>query len=112
MLPEQLNGVVENYAVRVGGMDRVAGHDCQVIVLEPRDKLRYGHHFCAEAVSGLPLRAHTFSEKNEPLETFVFTELKIGGSFNRDKVEITLCREKPRLEGGPLGDSRTAEIAC
>lgn len=86
MLPDQLTGVSENYAVRVDGMDRVAGYDCQVIVLEPKDKLRYGHHFCAEAASGLPLRARTFSEKKEPLESFVFTELKIGGSFNRDKV--------------------------
>ncbi len=86
MLPDRLNGVSENYAVRMGGMDRVAGYDCQVIVLEPKDRLRYGHHFCAEAASGLPLRARTYSEKKEPLESFVFSELKIGGSFNRDKV--------------------------
>ena len=86
LLPEQLTGVADNYAVSVAGMDRVAGHDCHVIVLAPRDKLRYGHHFCADAGSGLPLRARTFNEKNEPLESFAFTELKIGGSFNRDQV--------------------------
>ncbi len=86
MLPDRLTGVSENYAVRMGGMDRVAGYDCQEIVLEPKDKLRYGHHFCAEATSGMPLRARTFNEKKEPLESFVFTELKIGGKFNRDKV--------------------------
>lgn len=86
LLPEQLTGVTDNYAVRVAGMDRVAGHDCQVILLTPRDKLRYGHHFCADAGSGLPLRARTFNEKNEPLDSFAFTELKIGGSFNRDRV--------------------------
>ncbi len=87
LLPEQLNGVADNYVVRKGGMDRVAGYDCHVIVLEPRDKLRYGHHFCAEVGSGLPLRARTFDEKNEPLDSFAFTELKIGGGFNRDKVK-------------------------
>jgi sigma-E factor negative regulatory protein RseB len=86
MLPDQLTGVPESYAVRVGGTERVAGHNCQVIVLEPRDNLRYGHYFCAEIVTGLPLRSRTFSEKNEPLESFAFTELKIGGSFNRDQV--------------------------
>ena len=86
MLPDRLTGVSENYAVRMDGMDRVAGYDCQVVVLEPKDKLRYGHHFCAEAGSGLPLRSRTFNEKKEPLESFVFTELTIGGSFNRDKV--------------------------
>src|SRR4029434_5935398 len=65
MLPEQLTGVVDSYAVRKEGTDRVAGHECQVIVLEPRDKLRYGHYFCAEVKSGLPLRARSLGEKNE-----------------------------------------------
>jgi sigma-E factor negative regulatory protein RseB len=87
LLPDRLTGVTENYTVRVGGMDRVAGHDCQVILLEPKDKLRYGRHFCVEVVSGLPLRARTFNEKKEPLESFAFTELKIGGTFNRDRVK-------------------------
>lgn len=86
LLPEQLTGVSDNYTVRLAGVDRVAGHDCQLIVLVPRDKLRYGHHFCADSGTGLPLRARTFNEKDEPLESFAFTEIKIGGSFNRDRV--------------------------
>ena len=87
LLPEQLSGVADNYVVSVTGMDRVAGYDCQVVVLEPKDKLRYGHQFCAETGSALPLRARTLSEKNQLLESFAFTELKIGGSFNRDQVK-------------------------
>ncbi|HEX9672878.1 MAG TPA: MucB/RseB C-terminal domain-containing protein [Burkholderiales bacterium] len=86
LLPEQLSGVSENYEVTVAGRDRVAGLECQVIVLAPRDRLRYGHQFCAEAVSGLPLRARTFNEKNQPLESFAFTEVKLGGRFSRDQV--------------------------
>jgi len=86
LFPEQLSGVSDNYTVIVAAMDRVAGLDCQVIVLEPKDRLRYGHQFCAEAASGLPLRARTFSEKNRPLESFAFTEVRIGGHFNRDQV--------------------------
>ena len=87
MLPEQLTGVPESYAVRVEGMDRVAGHQCQVIVLEPRDSLRYGHSFCAELKSGLPLRASSINEKKEALESFAFTELTIGRDFSRDLVK-------------------------
>jgi sigma-E factor negative regulatory protein RseB len=86
MLPEHLTGVTENYAVRATGKDRVAGYDCQVVALEPKDRLRYGHQFCAESKSGLPLRARTLNEKGELLESFVFTEVKVGGSFNRDDV--------------------------
>ena len=86
LVPEQLTGATDNYNISVTGTDRVAGHACRVIVLVPRDKARYGHRFCAEINSGLPLRARTLNEKNEPLESFAFTELKIGGSFNRDRV--------------------------
>ena len=86
LLPEQLSGVTDNYTVSVTGSERVADHECQVILLVPKDKMRYGHFFCADVGSGLPLRARTLSEKNEVLESFAFTELKIGGSFNRDRV--------------------------
>lgn len=86
LVPEQLTGVTDNYTITVTGIDRVADHECQVILLVPKDKMRYGHRFCAEVDSGLPLHARTLSEKDEVLETFAFTELKIGGSFNRDRV--------------------------
>lgn len=87
LVPEQLTGVSENYSIKVGKVDRVAGLDCQVIVLAPKDKARYGHRFCAETGSGLLLRARTYNENGEPLESFAFTEVKLGGSFNRDHVQ-------------------------
>lgn len=86
LVPEQLTGVADNYVISVTETDRVAGHECRVILLVPKDKLRYGHRFCAEIASGLPLRARTLNEKNELLESFAFTQLTIGGSFNRDGV--------------------------
>lgn len=86
-LPERLSDLAENYAIKLGRVDRVAGHECRVIMLEPRDSLRYGREFCAETATGLPLRARTLGDKNEILELFVFTELAIGGGFNRDKVQ-------------------------
>lgn len=86
-LPERLTDLVENYLVKMGKLDRVAGHECQVIELGPKDSLRYGRHFCAEVQSGLPLRVRSFNEKNEAVESFAFTQLTIGGGFNRDKVK-------------------------
>jgi sigma-E factor negative regulatory protein RseB len=86
LFPDQLVGVADNYSVNVGDMDRVAGYDCQVVVLVPKDSLRYGHQFCAEAASGLPLRARTLSEKKLLIESFAFTEVRLGGRFSRDQV--------------------------
>lgn len=93
LLPEQLGGVSDSYVVRLAGQDRVAGYDCQVVSLEPKDKLRYGHQFCAEKGSGLLLRARTLSEKNEPLESFVFTDLRIGVAFSREQVQSRYARK-------------------
>ena len=87
LLPEQLSGITGNYAVKKGGQDRVAGFDCQVIALEPRDDLRYGHQFCAELATGLPLRARIYSDKNEMVESFAFTQLIIGNAVGKDMLK-------------------------
>lgn len=87
LVPERMSGIVENYTVKLAGNDRVAGYDCRVVMLEPKDNMRYGRSFCAEVGSGLPLRTHTINEKRETIESFAFTQLTIGGTFNRDKVK-------------------------
>ena len=86
MLPEQLSGIAENYVVKKGEQGRVAGYDCQIISLEPRDNLRYGHKFCAEMMSGLPLRARMLNDKNETVESFAFTQLTIGAGVAKDML--------------------------
>ncbi|MCC7486878.1 MAG: MucB/RseB C-terminal domain-containing protein [Burkholderiales bacterium] len=86
LLSGDLSGVLENYDVRVEGADRVAGHECRVVVLEPRDNLRYGHYFCAESRTGLPLRARSYIDRRETLDSFAFTQLEIGGGFRREHV--------------------------
>jgi sigma-E factor negative regulatory protein RseB len=73
--------------VTKGEQDRVAGFDCQVIALEPRDNLRYGHKFCAELATGLPLRARTYSDKHEMVESFAFSQLKIGSGVTKDMLK-------------------------
>ena len=87
LLPEQLSGITDSYQLKKEDTDRVADQDCVWIAVLPRDNLRYGRRFCAEVHSGLPLRARTVNEKNEAVESFAFTQLSLGGSFNRDKVK-------------------------
>jgi len=87
ILPDQLKDLAQNYVVRTGGVERVAGYDCQVIVLEPRDNLRYGQKLCADLATGMLLKAKTVNERNEMLETFAFTQLQIGGRVDREQIE-------------------------
>ena len=80
-----LSGITDNYNVRKGEHDRVAGMDCQVIVLEPKDNLRYGRRFCAEMATGLPLRARTVNERNEVVELLAFTQIRIGDAAVKEE---------------------------
>jgi sigma-E factor negative regulatory protein RseB len=73
----------------------VAGHDCQIAILEPRDALRYGHVFCAELKTGLPLRATTLNERNEAVEMFAFTQVEIGGAIAREQLRPSYDARAP-----------------
>ena len=86
MLPENLSDLTQQYDVTKREAGRIAGHDCLWIGIVPKDKLRYGRHFCAERSSGLPLRAQVFNERKEVIESFGFSQLTLGGQFNRDQV--------------------------
>jgi len=87
MLPEQLSGIGDNYVVKKGEPSRVAGYDCQIITLDPRDNLRYGHKFCAELTTGLPLRAHMLNDNNDVVESFAFTQVTIGAGVSKDMLK-------------------------
>lgn len=76
-----------HYTIRKVETERIAGYDCQAIVLEPKDNLRYGHKLWADLATGMLVRAKTFNEKNEVIEQFSFTELQIGGRIDREKVK-------------------------
>lgn len=95
LLPVSLGGLNEYYVIRKGEVGRVAGLDSQAVVVEPRDDLRYGHRYWVDIQSGMLLKASMVDERGNALETFAFTELRIGGPVDRNDL-------KPRLgaEGG------------
>lgn len=66
------------YNLKKGETGRIAGHDCQAILLEPKDDLRYGYKLWADKSTGLLLRAQTLDEKREVVEQISFTQISIG----------------------------------
>jgi len=79
--------LAEHYTIRKAETERIAGHDCQAIVLEPKDKLRYGHKLWADVATGMLVKAKTLNERNEVIEQFAFTQLQIGGRIGKDQVK-------------------------
>lgn len=87
ILPLQLSSIGENYEIKLGGMERVAGYDCRNVMLEPRDIYRYGHRLCADNISGLLLKASTLNEKNEVVDQLFFTQASIGGTIDPEQLK-------------------------
>ncbi len=87
LLPTSLAGLAEFYAIRKGAPGRVAGRDSQTIFIEPKDDVRYGHQFWVDMESGLLLKAGMLNERGETIETFAFTQLQVGGSFDREALK-------------------------
>ncbi len=85
LLPDELAELAQHYVITRGKRARVAGLDCESVVLMPRDELRYGHKLCADAGSGMLLKARILDSRGETVEQFTFTQIAIG-SVSREKV--------------------------
>jgi sigma-E factor negative regulatory protein RseB len=92
ILSEQFRDLFQNYNVRKGDIERVGGYGSQVISLEPKDRMRYGHRLWVDLHSGMLLKAKTLDEKNEVLEQFAFTQLRIG-PIGREQLRARFSRK-------------------
>ncbi len=75
--------LAENYTVRKWDTQRIAGLECQVLLLEPKDGMRYGHKLWADMTTGLLLKAQMFNEKGDVVEQIGFTQVEIGGIIEK-----------------------------
>ena len=94
LLPAQSGELAENYTVKLGEQERVAGYDCQAIILEPKDAMRYGHKFWADIATGLLLKASVVDDKGQVLHQFAFTEVSIGGQIDKERLKPHLSARK------------------
>lgn len=86
LLPEPLSKLNDNYIVKKGGRERISDHECQVIVLESRDNMRYSQKLWVDISTGLLLKAAVM-DKGQVVEQFVFTQLEIDGDIDEKLLE-------------------------
>ena len=91
LLPEQITTLARHYDISLGETQRIAGLDCQTVVLQPKDNLRYGYRLFADVRSGMLMRADTVDPAGQSVETLMFTQFS-PGNVTRDMV-------RPRHEG-------------
>jgi sigma-E factor negative regulatory protein RseB len=91
LLPENLGTLTENYTIRLGGHDRVAGLECQVLVLEPKDGMRYGHKLWADVATGLLVKSVMMDDRGKSVEQFAFTQVNVGGPIDKDLLRSSFA---------------------
>lgn len=87
--------VFERYELRPQGADRVAGHEADVYLLQPRDTLRFAQRMWMESNSSLPLRVDLIAPDGRVLESTAFSELTLGVKPQAESV----LRPMRKLEG-------------
>ena len=78
--------VLENYDLQKTGQERVAGQDADVLLLKPRDRLRFAQRLWAHRDTGLLLRNDVVGPSGEVLESAAFVDLRIGGKLQPEQV--------------------------
>lgn len=68
----------ENYEIRHEGEARVAGREAAVLVLTPRDALRFMQRLWADRATGLMLRADVVGPDGRLLESSAFSMIELG----------------------------------
>ena len=80
------------YDVHRQGTGRVAGREANVLLVHPRDALRYGYRLWADQASGLLLRADVLGESGETVESSAFSEVSIDVRPQPDTVAQPMKR--------------------
>ncbi len=74
------------YSARLVGADRVAGVDADVLLLEPRDRMRFGYRVWSERESGLVVKLQTLDRDGRVLEQAAFSDLRLDVRINMGQL--------------------------
>ncbi|HEU0230610.1 MAG TPA: MucB/RseB C-terminal domain-containing protein [Burkholderiaceae bacterium] len=66
---------------------RVAGRECVMIELMPKDHDRYGHRYCSDTKTDLLLKSQTLGPGGGVIDQISFTNLKVGESVQPSQLE-------------------------
>lgn len=86
LIPQSIESIDENYYVQELKQERVTDRLSQVLLLSPRDTLRYAHQFWIDTDTGLLLRVTVLNGK-EIVEQFAFVQLDAGISIDPDLLK-------------------------
>jgi sigma-E factor negative regulatory protein RseB len=107
LVPEKISALARHYDISLGETRRLAGFECQAVVLQPKDNLRYGYKLYADVNSGMLISAVTLDAGGRSVEEFSFTQLALG-NVTRDMVRPRHAVRAWRVEDAEAAPARLA----
>lgn len=80
------SSIAQFYAAKLVGVERVAGVDADVVVLQPKDAHRFGYRVWSEKKSGLVVKLQTLDAQGRVLEQAAFSELQLNAPVSMGKL--------------------------
>ena len=80
------NDLANFYKVKSEGVERVAGFDSDVVMLVPKDGMRFGYRVWTEQKKGILVKLQTLDTDGKVLEQAAFSELQLDAPLKMDKL--------------------------
>ena len=80
------NRIADFYQLKQVGVERVAGLESDVVLLMPKDNLRFGYRVWTEQKKGLVVKLQTLDPDGKVLEQAAFSELQLDAPVKMDKL--------------------------
>ena len=103
VLPKDPGKLALHYIPKLGGSDRVSGRDCQIVILEPRDRYRYTQMIWIDRATALPLKSQTVDKQGLVISVFEFSEIDIGTKPNKALFDVRMAGKHAKAAGFTAG---------
>ncbi len=79
--------IPSNYIIKTGdSTSRIAGRECKVVELIPKDGRRYGYRICTDTKTNLLLKAQTLDSAQSVIDQIAFNSLQVGAKVAPDEL--------------------------
>lgn len=97
--------IPDNYLIRKAQRaGRVAGRECTMITLTPRDSQRYGYTICSDVETNLLLRTQIIDANEQVIDQISFTTLQVGKKADASQLPSALDTKGWRVLETPMKD--------
>lgn len=80
------NRIAEFYKLKAEGVERIAGLESDVVLLIPKDAMRFGYRVWTEQKKGLVVKLQTLDSDGRVLEQAAFSELQLDAPVKMEKL--------------------------